>query len=104
MPLYDYECDHCGPFRDWGSMKETAMPADCPACGDLAPRTISAPFIAGMNPYTRNAHQRNEKSADSPQEITKTTHDHGRRRLHRRAHGAYNDCVRFVWRIGFEPG
>ena len=77
MPLYDYECDHCGSFRDWRSMSEAAAPADCPTCGYSAPRAISAPFIAGMNPHTRIAHQRNEKSADQPQMVTKTSHDHG---------------------------
>ena len=67
MPLYDYACSDCGPFREWQSMSAAAMPVDCPACGDTAPRAITAPFIANMNPHNRIAHQRNEKSADEPQ-------------------------------------
>jgi putative FmdB family regulatory protein len=51
MPLYDYACSDCGPFREWQSMSAAAVPVDCPACGGPAPR----------------AHQRNEKSADEPQ-------------------------------------
>ena len=67
MPLYDYTCSDCGPFRDWQSMNAAAAPVDCPACGDPAPRAIAAPFIADMNPHNRIAHQRNEKSADEPE-------------------------------------
>lgn len=66
MPLYDYACNDCGPFREWQSMSAAAIPVDCPACGDSAPRAVTAPFIANMNPHNRIAHQRNEKSADEP--------------------------------------
>ena len=67
MPLYDYACSDCGSFREWQSMSAAAIPADCPACGDPAPRAITAHFIANMSPHNRIAHQRNEKSADEPQ-------------------------------------
>lgn len=76
MPLYDYACSDCGPFRDWVPMSAAAAPAACPVCGEAAPRTIAAPFIANMNPHNRIAHQRNEKSADEPRLIRKKTHDH----------------------------
>ncbi len=67
MPLYDYACSDCGPFRDWQPMSAGTVPVDCPACGEPAPRAITSPFIANMNPHNRIAHQRNEKSADEPQ-------------------------------------
>jgi len=57
-------------------MSAAAAPAACPVCGEAAPRTIAAPFIANMNPHNRIAHQRNEKSADEPRLIRKKTHDH----------------------------
>ena len=71
MPLYDYECGECGPFRDWQSMSAAAGPIDCPDCGIPAPRAITAPFIANMNPHNRVAHQRNEKSADQPEVMSR---------------------------------
>ena len=75
MPLYDYACDRCGPFSDWRPMREAADPADCPGCGGTAPRMVSAPFVARMNPHDRVAHQRNEKSAHEPGVVRKKTHD-----------------------------
>lgn len=75
MPLYDYLCKDCGPFRDWQSMSAAEGPIDCPTCGDPAPRAITAPFIANMNPHNRIAHQRNEKSADEPQVMSRDRMD-----------------------------
>lgn len=85
MPLYDYSCEKCGPFREWESMSRSSDPAPCPSCGCDSQRSITAPFLADMNPYNRIAHQRNEKSADEPKMLRKTagensghTHDaHG---------------------------
>ncbi len=70
MPLYDYACDSCGDFRAWQTMSLAAEASDCPACGRSAARAVAAPFIANMNPNTRIAHQRNEKSAHEPQVVT----------------------------------
>ena len=67
MPLYDYSCEHCGPFRAWRRMSECTAASECPECGDPAARAPSAPFLADMNPNSRIAHQRNEKSAHEPQ-------------------------------------
>ncbi len=71
MPLYDYSCDACGDFRAWQAMSRAAATADCPSCGDPAGRSVAAPFIANMNPNTRIAHQRNEKSAEEPQVLSR---------------------------------
>ncbi len=67
MPRYDYSCDECGRFTAWRPMSEYAEPSECPTCGSPAPRAVTAPFIADMNPHTRIAHERNEKSAHEPQ-------------------------------------
>lgn len=90
MPLYDYVCEDCGPFRDWQSMSAAAGPTDCPTCGDPAPRAITAPFIANMNPHNRIAHQRNEKSADQPEVMSRERMDRGaskRSQGHHHHHG-----------------
>ncbi len=71
MPLYDYACEDCGPFRDWRPMSNAAESVACPSCSGPAGRTIATPFIANMNANTRIAHQRNEKSADEPQVMTR---------------------------------
>lgn len=97
MPLYDYRCDDCGRFTDRRPMSEAAAPADCPTCRTPARRIISAPFVANMNPHTRIAHQRNEKSADEPQFVQKKIshdadahphrHGHGCGHAHKHSHG-----------------
>ena len=71
MPLYDYSCEACGPFRDWRPMSKAADPVPCPTCEGSAARSVATPFVANMNPHTRIAHQRNEKSANEPQVMTR---------------------------------
>ena len=71
MPLYNYTCGRCGDFRAWQPMTQAAEAGECPACGRPAPRAVAAPFIASMNPNTRIAHQRNEKSAHEPQVMSR---------------------------------
>ena len=75
MPLYDYSCEDCGPFRDWQAMSAFTALIECPTCGGPAPRAITAPFIANMNPHSRIAHQRNEKSADAPEVMNRKEMD-----------------------------
>ena len=67
MPLYDYACDECGPFRAWQRMSECNAASECPECAEPAFRVPSAPYLADMNSHSRVAHQRNEKSAHEPQ-------------------------------------
>ena len=71
MPLYDYSCERCGPFRAWQRMSECTAASECPECGEAAPRVPSAPFLADMNPHSRTAHQHNEKSAHEPQVMSR---------------------------------
>ena len=75
MPRYDYSCDECGPFKAWRPMSEYSEPSECPSCGSPAPRAVTAPFIASMNPHSRIAHQRNEKSAHEPQVMSRREMD-----------------------------
>lgn len=46
MPLYDYNCDRCGPFEVWHAMAETGTPKACPDCDDSASRIFTAPNIS----------------------------------------------------------
>ena len=46
MPLYDYNCDRCGPFEVWHKMADTAVPRNCPECTVVASRIFTAPNIS----------------------------------------------------------
>ena len=90
MPRYDYSCKKCGSFTEWRSMSLAADPMACPSCGRRSARSISAPFIANMNPHTRIAHHTNEKSADQPLVASKDSKSHPTKsaaRHHGHSHG-----------------
>ena len=110
MPRYDYSCERCGPFEAWRPMSEYSAPSDCPSCGSPAPRMVTAPFIANMNPHTRIAHERNEKSAHEPRVMSRgemnrlgtkrsggATHDHHHHGHGRHAHHRHSGRP---WMIG----
>lgn len=46
MPLYDYQCDSCGPFEVWHKMSETSDPRACPTCEVTASRIFTSPNIS----------------------------------------------------------
>lgn len=71
MPLYDYICEACGPFRDWASLANAEALVPCPVCGASAGRSIAMPFLAIMNPNARTAHARNERSAHEPRVMSR---------------------------------
>ena len=67
MPVYDYECEACGPFVALMPMSKFDAPCECPDCGVAAPRALlTAPRLAMMDSGRRHAHATNERSADSP--------------------------------------
>ena len=74
MPLYNYECQQHGTFSDWRNMSESENPAPCPICGDLARRSVSAPYL-GIDSGLRKAHSINEKSADEPRVVRRRRGD-----------------------------
>ncbi len=98
MPLYNYSCADCGPFRAWQSMSNAAEPVACPTCAGLAARMVSAPFVANMDPHNRIAHQRNEKSAHEPRVATHQML-HGQRRTAQHRH-AHRHAPTRPWTIG----
>ena len=67
MPIYDYECEWCGPFTAMQPMTRFRDPCACPSCGADASRTLlSAPAIASSNPGGGIAHEAGQPSATSP--------------------------------------
>jgi putative FmdB family regulatory protein len=78
MPLYDYVCDECGPFRAWQLMAHAMRPSLCPECGEPGERAITAPHLrcgAAVNHYRAEAH--NEKSAHEPMVVRRFEAGHG---------------------------
>ena len=69
MPLYDYECQSCGTFREWRSMAEWETNAPCPSCLLPSPRLAAAPMLAVLSSNNRIAHERNERSAHEPKVV-----------------------------------
>ncbi len=66
MPVYEYVCSSCGVFSALRKMSEAKQPACCETCGAVSPRIMSAPRLAVLEKSQRNAHERNEKSANEP--------------------------------------
>jgi len=66
MPVYEYECPAHGVFTALRKMSESSIPAYCEDCGTESHRIMSAPRLAVMAKSQRQAHERNEKSANDP--------------------------------------
>jgi putative FmdB family regulatory protein len=64
MPVYEYLCEGCGPFKLMRSMSEYELPADCPLCRVSAPRVmLTAPYCSTASPQSRLAQAADERSA-----------------------------------------
>jgi len=71
MPIYNYECEGCGPFTAMQPMARFQDPCACPACGAEAQRTVSSPpAIASIKPGGRTAQEATHPSAAYPQRST----------------------------------
>lgn len=79
MPLYDYFCEQCGPFRELRSISRRDEPAVCQACNTRSARTFMAPLLNLMSSSNRIAETRNEKSAHEPDVVTMIGRDGSRR-------------------------
>jgi putative FmdB family regulatory protein len=69
MPLYDFVCGDCGPFRAWGVISASEAAAECPACGVDCSRIVSAPQISTLNKALRTAMARSERGIDEPKVV-----------------------------------
>jgi putative FmdB family regulatory protein len=78
MPLYDYDCPHCGTFDAIRSIARREDPAACPTCEQAAQRVLlTAPRLADMDPFTRMAEATNERSRHEPQHSSRFRHPRG---------------------------
>lgn len=66
MPLYDFECQECGPFVTFKGIEQRNHPAFCPECNRVSRRLVSAPNLALMPASRRKAHTINERSCHEP--------------------------------------
>lgn len=73
MPSYDYECPTCGLFTEFRPIADRDVPAPCGICDYPAARVISAPNLALMNPISRMAAGRNERSRHEPMLSTRSS-------------------------------
>lgn len=100
MPLYDYHCAECGPFRAWQAMREAHEPVPCPECDAPRARAVVAPNLALMARTRRIAHQRNEKSAHEPRLESRTAGStNGHHHHHGHGHHHHHAASR-PWMIG----
>lgn len=73
MPIYEYACTDCGSFTRLARLSDSAEPAACPACGELAPRVISAPSLSLMTAENRGKWERNEKAQHEPRRARRSS-------------------------------
>jgi putative FmdB family regulatory protein len=45
MPLYEFQCETCGPFEQWRTLAEASNPMLCPTCQTAAKRLFSPPSL-----------------------------------------------------------
>lgn len=53
MPLYDYTCGSCGPFRVLRPLAEFEQPAKCPRCESESPKALCFPAYHGASQRQR---------------------------------------------------
>ncbi len=97
MPIYEFECDDHGTFELSRPMALVRQPAECPECGVVAKRLLSAPSLATGSAVSRRVAAVHERSQHEPRivkrEAPKPTGEPAPRPV-RSAHGGY------PWAIG----
>jgi putative FmdB family regulatory protein len=86
MPVYEYNCDECGPFTKLRGLDQSSAPANCPECGVSSPKIFSVINLRAMRPENRIAWERNERSANAPH-VCGSGCSHGRIKAAARAEG-----------------
>ena len=79
MPLYEFECNECGLFEKFISIKKYEHIIECPLCENESHRKYSPPNIYNTSPGYRKARGLNEKNQESPKVKTikqKSHHNH----------------------------
>lgn len=97
MPLYDYQCSRCGPFKEFQPLSKWNQDAACPICRGAAKRTIATPRLPCVSRNTRIAHERNERSAEEPRVMRRselyTAHGPIPRHKHQHGRSMYRNSV-----------
>lgn len=98
MPLYDYDCPSCGPFRDWRPMHAAQDAVTCFCCGSPASRRVAMPALRRLAAHVHAAHERNERSTERPRVVSERDW-HAASEAHAHHHGhAHHDHGRGMYR------
>ena len=73
MPIYEFECAEHGTFELTRPMALMREPAECPDCGGLGKRLLSAPNLATGSATGRRAAAVNERSQHEPRIVKRET-------------------------------
>jgi putative FmdB family regulatory protein len=79
MPTYEYQCEKCGSFEQWQSIKDAALQT-CPTCGSPVKRLVSANvgfILKGSGFYQndyKNKNNTNLKEKTSTPAVPTETH------------------------------
>ena len=82
MPVYDFLCEHCGPFERWRPFAEAGEPMACSSCGRGARRVYSVPNTRRLPSALSGALDRAEKSAHEPDVVRRRVAEAGRGHHH----------------------
>jgi putative FmdB family regulatory protein len=97
MPLYDYQCRVCGPFREFRPLSKWDKDTKCPNCGNSSKLAVAMPRLPCVSRNVRIAHERNERSAAAPRVMRReeldAAHGHIPSHTHRHGRNMYRSSV-----------
>jgi putative FmdB family regulatory protein len=77
VPLYEFRCEHCGPFHEWRPVSDCRNPARCPQCRADASRVLTPPSLVRTPGVVRHMRALEEKSAAEPDVVARPRPDEG---------------------------
>jgi len=97
MPIYEFECQAHGTFELTRPMAQVRDPAECPDCGALGKRLLSAPNLATGSAISRRVAGINERNQHEPRIVTRETPKPSSEPPKRTAHSSHGG---YPWAIG----
>ncbi len=86
MPVYDYDCQSCGPFNELQTVDRAGEPVPCPRCGAPSPRAFTTmPRLSNLTAERREAYATNERAREVPLSVDQWK-ENQERRNHKRGH------------------
>lgn len=64
MPVYEFECEGCGPFERQRSFEVSSDPTRCPECGGESRRVYSMPSFKPLSKGQKEVRRREEQSGE----------------------------------------